>query len=191
MVKKPRLIIWVLTSKCNLACPHCYAAKFIGRDELNERQALRVVKSGAEAGIKHVGFTGGEVFLRKDALNLMRYASQLGMSTSVITNGSMLTEEVVRDLANIGVFAFLSLDGANKELVSIEEVQRLGDKIGHIDSSMQVCVLGYRPEFRRKHLPRPSYEEMLQVHRALRGVGLKRVICQVPRGHIGPEGFLS
>ena len=78
----------------------------------------------------------------------------------------------------------------NKELISIEEVQRLGEKICHIDPSMQVCVLDYRPEFRRKHLTRPSYEEMLQVHRALRDVGLKTVICQVPRGHIGPKGFL-
>jgi len=114
-MKKPRLIIWVLTSKCNLACNHCYTARFIGRDELDEHQALRVVESGAEAGVKHIGFTGGEVFLRKDALSLIRYASQLGMSTSVVTNGLMLTEEVVRDLAKTGMWVFLSLDGARKE----------------------------------------------------------------------------
>jgi len=47
-MKKPRLIIWVLTAKCNLDCCHCYTARFIGRDELDEYQALQVVKSGAE-----------------------------------------------------------------------------------------------------------------------------------------------
>ena len=52
---------------------------------------------------------------------------------------------------------------------------------------IQVCVLDYRPEFRRRDISRPSYEEMVKVWRILRDTGLKTVICQTVRGHIGPN----
>ena len=113
--KGPRLIIWLLTPKCNLACSHCYTARFLGKGELEPNQALNIVKSAAEVGVRHIGFTGGEVFLRQDALALMGLASESGMSTSVVTNGSMLDEEVVEKLAKYEVFTILSIDGASTE----------------------------------------------------------------------------
>ena len=69
----------------------------------------------ANFGVRHIGFTGGEVFLRQDALPIMKRASDLGMSTSVVTNGSLLTEEVIRQLADCQVFTLLSIDGARKQ----------------------------------------------------------------------------
>ena len=52
--------------------------------------------------------------------------------------------------------------------------------------SVQVCVLDYRPAFRRTDLLRPEYEEMVSVWKLLIGTGLKTVICQTAKGHIGP-----
>jgi pyruvate formate lyase activating enzyme len=74
----------------------------------------------------------------------------------------------------------------NKSFISINEIQRMGEKIAEIDPEVQVCVLDYRPEFRRQDISRPSYEEMVQVYRALKNVGLKTVICQTALGYIGP-----
>ena len=113
--KGPRVVIWLLTSKCNLACRHCYTARFPKKKELDEEQALDLVESMANSGIRHIGFSGGEVFLRQDALRIMKRAFELGMSTSVVTNGSLLTEEVAQELADSEVFTFLSIDGARKE----------------------------------------------------------------------------
>jgi pyruvate formate lyase activating enzyme len=74
----------------------------------------------------------------------------------------------------------------NKDLVSLEEIGKIGIRIRHeIDPSVQVCALDYRPEFRSK-ISRPAYEEMKRVHDLLREVGLTTVICQTPHGHIGP-----
>jgi pyruvate formate lyase activating enzyme len=75
----------------------------------------------------------------------------------------------------------------NKELISVEEVVLMGERLYRIDPEIQVCVLDYRPEFKRPDLVKPSYDEMVEVHRTLRGKGLKTVICQTERGHIGPE----
>jgi pyruvate formate lyase activating enzyme len=74
----------------------------------------------------------------------------------------------------------------NKMLISMDEIVKIGEEIMKIDDSVQVCILDYRPEFRNVTIPRPSYAEMLDVWKALKDVGLKTVICQTPRGHIGP-----
>ncbi|MEM2265038.1 MAG: radical SAM protein, partial [Nitrososphaerota archaeon] len=74
----------------------------------------------------------------------------------------------------------------NKDLISLEEIIKIGDEIYKIDSEVQVCVLDYRPEFRRINISRPSYEEMVKVWKSLKEVGLKTVICQTEYGYIGP-----
>ena len=75
----------------------------------------------------------------------------------------------------------------NRKLISIQELGVMGEKLSEIDPEIQVCVLDYRPEFKRLDLVKPSYEEMVEVHRVLSGKGLKTVICQTKHGHIGPE----
>ncbi len=75
----------------------------------------------------------------------------------------------------------------NKYLISPSEIEKMGDRIRRIDENVQVCVLDYRPAFRRLDMHRPEYEEMITVWKILSGTGLKTVICQTERGHIGPE----
>jgi pyruvate formate lyase activating enzyme len=75
----------------------------------------------------------------------------------------------------------------NKELISAEEVGVIGEKLFKIDPEIQVCVLDYRPEFRRLDLVKPGLDEMVVIHEILKDKGLKNVICQTERGHIGPE----
>jgi pyruvate formate lyase activating enzyme len=74
----------------------------------------------------------------------------------------------------------------NKALISPEEVEEMGYRISTIDSDMQVCVLDYRGEFRRKNLIQPSVQEMLEIKNILDGTGLKKVIVQTSEGIMGP-----
>lgn len=73
----------------------------------------------------------------------------------------------------------------SRDLISLEEVAEIGEEICRIDDGLQVCVLDYRPEFRSR-IRRPGYDEMLEVHRMLKGIGLRTVICQTAYGYIGP-----
>jgi pyruvate formate lyase activating enzyme len=75
----------------------------------------------------------------------------------------------------------------NKELISVQEIGVMGEKLSAIDPELQVCVLDYRPEFKRRDLVRPSYDDMVEIHKILREKGLRTVICQTEYGHIGPE----
>ncbi|MEM3629793.1 MAG: hypothetical protein QXY18_00050 [Nitrososphaerota archaeon] len=74
----------------------------------------------------------------------------------------------------------------NKDLISLEEIIKIGNEVYKIDSEVQVCVLDYRPEFRRINISRPSYEEMVKIWKFLKEIGLKIVICQAEYGYIGP-----
>ena len=73
----------------------------------------------------------------------------------------------------------------NKDLISIEEIEKMGKRICATDATVQVCVLDYRAEF-RSHIERPSVQEMMKVLNALKDTGLKTVLCQTLYGHIGP-----
>ena len=75
----------------------------------------------------------------------------------------------------------------NPKLISIQEIWEIGSRIASWEPDVQVCVLDYRPEFRRQDLERPSYKEMVPVKRILEEAGLRCVICQTIHGHIGPE----
>ncbi|MFH1169759.1 MAG: radical SAM protein, partial [Chloroflexota bacterium] len=93
-----------------------------------------------------LGFTGGEALLRRDALDLLRRAHELGLETSVVTNGYPLDDERAARLAEYGVFTYLSMDGAAKKthqrirgegswevlLEAVENLRRAGAKFGTV-----------------------------------------------------------
>ena len=74
----------------------------------------------------------------------------------------------------------------NPALISLEEVYKMGERLASWEPSVQVCVLDYRPEFRRRDIRKPNYEEMLKVKRILEESGLECVICQTEFGFVGP-----
>ena len=93
---------------------------------------------------------------------------------------------------NDGPLDFKKRSQSLSKLLILLEVERIGKEISDIDPNLQVCVLDYRPEFRRglierKMIQRPSYQEMVEVYHLLRGTGLSTVLCQTPFGHIGPH----
>jgi len=114
--QKLEVIIWLLTARCNQSCLHCYSARFSGKKEVELSEAVNIVKSAAEAGVKHIGFTGGEVFLRPDIMDLISLASRLGISTNIVTNGSLINDCIAEKLAQYNVFTVLSVDGATREV---------------------------------------------------------------------------
>ncbi|MHA1363748.1 MAG: radical SAM protein [Candidatus Freyarchaeota archaeon] len=69
----------------------------------------------------------------------------------------------------------------------LSEIYEMGLKIASIDPEIQVCGLDYRPEFRRRDITQPTPEEMMKVKKTLEEAGLKKVIVQTSRGHIGPN----
>lgn len=82
---------------------------------MDERRSFDLLNEMAASGVKHVGFSGGSIFLRGDSLRLIEHASHSGINTSIVTSGLDITDEIAEQLANCGTFVFLSVDGPNRK----------------------------------------------------------------------------
>ena len=114
-VHAPFLVVWNFTYKCNLKCKHCYSdSGNISKMELSTDDAMKVVDQLADFGVTSLAFSGGEPLMRKDFFDVARHAVESGLYVSLATNGTLLNEENVRKLKEIGVhYVEVSLDGAN------------------------------------------------------------------------------
>jgi len=74
----------------------------------------------------------------------------------------------------------------NPELITLEEIREMGEKIASMNPEVQVCLLDYFPAFRRTDMNRPTVTEMKKAREALISAGLKTVLAQTAVGHIGP-----
>ncbi|HEY4707846.1 MAG TPA: radical SAM protein [Thermodesulfobacteriota bacterium] len=116
----PFLVSWNLTRRCNLLCAHCYldAGELAGPDAVSTEEAYRIIDeiAGLSPGAMLV-LTGGEPLLRPDIYEIARRASSSGLSPVIGTNGTMLTEEVIKRLAGAGAQGFgVSLDSLSPRI---------------------------------------------------------------------------
>lgn len=109
--KKP-VVVWNVTSRCNLACTHCYAATDKSEGELSTGEALAVIDDLAAFGCPVLLFSGGEPFARPDILTLARHASSRGLRVVFSTNGTLIDAKMAAEIKAIGAsYAGISIDG--------------------------------------------------------------------------------
>jgi radical SAM protein with 4Fe4S-binding SPASM domain len=115
------LIIGV-TQKCNLACPHCYAdAKDALSEEMTTQEFKQLIDQLASMPwsekVERVGLTGGEIFTRPDAMEIISYTHDKGFKVLVSSNAVLLTDEIIDQLAKYdGLNISISLDGPTAEI---------------------------------------------------------------------------
>jgi 12,18-didecarboxysiroheme deacetylase len=109
--KKP-VVVWNVTSRCNLKCTHCYAATEGQPEELSTAEALEVIDDLAAFGCPVLLFSGGEPFVRPDILTLARHAASKGLRVVFSTNGTLIDAPLAAEIKAIGVsYAGISIDG--------------------------------------------------------------------------------
>src|SRR5437867_1331213 len=101
-VDEHRLVhaVWELTLACDLKCRHCGSRAGKRRpNELSTDECLEVVAQLAEMGAREVTLIGGEAYLRRDWLAIIRSITQAGMLCTLQTGARNFTEERVRQAA--------------------------------------------------------------------------------------------
>lgn len=113
LVRPPVAVQWLVTSACDLACPHCYSQA--GRrqpGELTTEEArTRLIDEMAALGRPLLVLAGGELLLRRDIPELVDHAAESGLSWAMHTHGRHVPR--FRDLfaRRPPVLAAISLDG--------------------------------------------------------------------------------
>ena len=119
-----RKILWELTTRCNLRCRHCYLhselkSPFVEPlDELGTEECLEIVDQFEEANVFLVEVVGGgEPFCRPDIVEILRHLGKKKFWTRVVTNGTLLTEEIAQTLADIDIQRMaVSLESSHPEI---------------------------------------------------------------------------
>jgi len=106
------LWLQVTGTLCNLACTHCFNSSGPGVrtfTQLEPEEVSRELRTAAAMGVKEIFFTGGEPFLHPQLTGMLREALEVA-PTTVLTNGTMLREAMVAQLALIERAARYSLE---------------------------------------------------------------------------------
>lgn len=110
-----------LTRACNLKCIHCLNNSGIKqKDELTKEDLLKLIKNFSSHGVQEIRFTGGEPLLFNGIYDLIKFATEEGICTSLGTNGTLVTKEVAKKLKESGL---------KKVVVSIDGNKKIHDKI--------------------------------------------------------------
>lgn len=126
---RPYIVSWNLTYRCNLSCEHCYLDAGAGfkpsaenpldvRGELSTEECFKVIDQISEFAPESLTIlTGGEPLLRRDILDIVRYASGKKLWVVVGTNGVKITENLAQRLKESGVRGMsLSLDSLDSSV---------------------------------------------------------------------------
>lgn len=131
----PDMVMFELTQRCNLRCEMCYQDRsaLAKRGELSLEQIVNFFDSTPY--IHNVTLIGGEIFIRQDAIDLIRYLNRT-KNIVICTNGTLMGDseiEVLRSCHRI-VTVCISLDAP----------ECVHDAIRHSDGAYQKTVRAIR-----------------------------------------------
>ncbi len=119
--RTPMQVSIEVTRRCPLECQHCYNNLPMGDQDARSREMtteehFRVLDELVEMGCFWLLYTGGEIFARKDFLEIYTYAKKKGFLITLFTNGTLITEKIADYLEEWPPFAIeITLYGRTKE----------------------------------------------------------------------------
>jgi Y-X(10)_GDL-associated radical SAM protein len=132
----PVYAVWEITLACDLKCQHCGSRAGKRRPgELSTEECLDLVRQMARLGTREVTLIGGEAYLRRDWLDIIREIRRQGMNCTLQSGGLHLDEKRIRQAAEAG------LQGAG---VSIDGLPELHDRLRGVKGSFDAAMNALR-----------------------------------------------
>jgi len=129
-----------ITDRCNFRCKHCRGTveDYRPKAEIDFATMKKIIDDMAEMRIPYLSLGGGEPLLRFDfVLQAIEHAQRAGIKVGIVTNGSLLNEDKLAELARAGLHRIaFSLDGADRE--THDEI-RMPGSFDKIMSDLTLC----------------------------------------------------
>ncbi|HEY0810550.1 MAG TPA: radical SAM protein [Longimicrobiales bacterium] len=93
----------IVTRRCNLACGYCNEYDKVSAPVPFETLTMRMDHLTKELGVTIMDFLGGEPLMHPRIADLVAHAHERGCWTNIITNGFLLSDELVRNLNLAGL----------------------------------------------------------------------------------------
>lgn len=111
-------VFWETTLRCNAYCRFCGSRCGEASDTVDEVSGSLVCKTFDRIAESYdpaeimVNITGGEPLLRRDLFDVMTYVHELGFPWGIVTNGVLITDEIVQNMKDAGMKTIsISIDG--------------------------------------------------------------------------------
>jgi radical S-adenosyl methionine domain-containing protein 2 len=119
-----------IVKPCNMKCKFCYAT-FEDQKVLKQlpiEDVFTILLKLKEAGLEKITFAGGEPMLYRYLDQSIIFAKEIGLTTSIITNGTFITEDWLNKMQGKLDWIGLSIDSlnfeTNKNIGRIEKVKQ-------------------------------------------------------------------
>ena len=105
--------VWEITLACDLKCHHCGSRAGKRRpQELTTEECFDLIRQLRRMGTREVTLIGGEAYLRRDWLRIIREIRDQGMDCSMQSGGLHLTENRIKAAVDAGLQSLgISIDG--------------------------------------------------------------------------------
>ncbi len=131
-------VIFELTPRCNFNCVHCYLNEHHKSEELSYDEIIEIIDILYEKEVLFLTFTGGDVFVRKDFLDIYMYAKKKGFIIELYTNGALITDDIIKVFESYPpLLVDISLYGACEEtFFKVTGVKGAFEKVLHNIANM-------------------------------------------------------
>jgi radical SAM protein with 4Fe4S-binding SPASM domain len=119
--RAPMQVSIEVTRRCPLECQHCYNNLPMGDQDARSREMtteehFKMLDELVEMGCFWLLYTGGEIFARKDFLEIYTYAKKKGFLITLFTNGTLINEKIADYLVEWPPFSIeITLYGRTRE----------------------------------------------------------------------------
>jgi radical SAM protein with 4Fe4S-binding SPASM domain len=167
--QSPYLVDWAITSKCNLSCRHC---RGFPQGELSTERARKLIAEIAELEPGWVIVEGGEPLLRHDLFELLGLMRQRQLEVHLITNGMLLSPQILTTLKRLGVKVMISIDGATP---ATYQAIRHGANFETVIEWTRNCVQEGLLEAINFTILKTNYTEILGIFELAASIGVPKV----------------
>ncbi len=143
----PLSMQWDITWRCDHSCVHCYLTDR-RKQELTLTEQIGVLDQLVEAGTLSLLVSGGDPFLRPDALDFLRAVRARHFQLTINSHGNFIDDAVADVLAEIGVHK-VNISVYSTEAAEHEAVTRVpGSHAKSIAGARRLIERGVRCELR-------------------------------------------
>lgn len=128
----PVSVVLELTTQCNVNCIHCYLPEHKSQG-LSFDTVIRLVDELYDVGVSHILLTGGEIFMREDILEIIKYIRKYHIRVTLLSNGTLLDEKIIHELSSLHITEF------STTLFSLHK--NIHDKITQMQGSLERLLI--------------------------------------------------
>lgn len=133
-----------ITGKCNFRCVHCYHTfDSYDTDKMSLDDFEILFEKLYRMGVFIITISGGEPFLRRDLVDILKLGKKYGFVFQILTNGYLITEETMRELIDNNVsklsFSYYGSDESHKTITGNSNSRK------QLMKTVELCIKYHMP----------------------------------------------